>query len=296
MKKNVLVLGGSGFLGSHVADALTEKGYKVTIVDKAKSKWIKKNQNFIKGDICQPEKFSSIIKKSHFIFNFAAIADITESNNNAENTVNINVLGLVKILNLCVKYKIKKYIHASTVYVSGDHGGFYKASKLSAESYVKEFYRLKKLKYCILRYGTLYGPRSNSNNGMYSLIKKALKKKKIIYSGNRESMRNYIHVIDAARVSVDSINKKFECKTIIISGSENYKIDEILRIISEITGIKKITYVKKNEVKKFTHYLKTPYSSDEEEDYYAMKYSDNLNVDLGQGIQRLVKDLSKIKN
>ena len=45
MKKNVLVLGGSGFLGSHVADALSEKGYKVTIVDKAKSKWIKKNQS-----------------------------------------------------------------------------------------------------------------------------------------------------------------------------------------------------------------------------------------------------------
>ncbi len=295
MKKNVLVLGGSGFIGSHVADALTDKGFKVTIVDRTKSKWIKKSQTFFKGDICNPQKFASIIKKSQYVFNFAAIADIAESNNNAEATVNINVLGLVKILKLCVKYKIKKYIHASTVYVSGEHGGFYKASKLSAESYVKEFYKLKKLKYCILRYGTLYGPRANSNNGMYALIEDALKKKKIIYSGNRESMRNYIHVIDAARVSVDSLNKKFECKTIIISGSENYKIDEVLKIISEITGIKKIIYVKKNQIKKFTHYLKTPYSSEDEDDYYAMKYSDNLNVDLGQGIQRLVKELKKVK-
>lgn len=294
MKKNkILVIGGSGFLGSHVADALAEKKNNVIIVDQIKSKWIKKNQEFFFGDILNPEKFSHLLKKIDYVFNFAAVSDIAKANSNPEKVVKVNILGLVKLLDLCVKYKIKKYFHASTIYVSGEHGGFYKSSKLSAESFVKEYHKLRKLKYSILRFGTLYGPRSDISNGLYSIIKDALKKKTIIYSGYSESMRDYIHVIDAAKVCERAlIDKEFENKIVTISGPELFKIKDVLKIISEMTGIKKIKYINKNMVKKHTHYQVTPYSVSEEMDF-ALKYSNKFNVDFGQGIHNLILEIKK---
>ncbi len=291
-KKKIIVFGGSGFLGSHVSDALTKDGHKVIIIDYKKSKWINKDQSFHKGDINNPKTFEHLLKKVDAIFNFAAISDIGKSNEDPEETVKINILGVVNLLNLCVKRKIKKFIQASSIYVSGNHGGFYKSSKLAAESYISEFNKIKGLNYCILRYGTLYGPRSDKTNGLHSLIENALKKNKIEYSGSPESVRDYIHVIDAARASLKALDKEFINKTIIISGPESHKITEILKIISEITGIKKISFVKKDKVKLHSHYLKTPYSS-EENSYYAFKYSDNLNVDIGQGLSALIKNLKE---
>ena len=95
-------------------------------------------------------------------------------------TVEVNVLGVLKILETCRKYKVHQYIHASTIYVSGDYGGFYKSSKLAAESYIGEYYKKYGLNYSVLRYGTIYGPRSDKNNGLHQIVKSAIEKNKII--------------------------------------------------------------------------------------------------------------------
>ncbi len=289
-KKKIIVFGGSGFLGSHVADELSNQGHKVTIIDNKSSKWTNSSQSFFKADITKPKTYESILKKNDIVFNFAAISDIETANEMPIKTVETNVLSLVKLLDLCKKYKIQKFVQASTIYVSGDHGGFYKSSKLSAETYLKEYNRILGLRYCILRYGTLYGPRSDLTNGLHSIIKKSLEKKKIIYSGSPDSMRDYIHVLDAARISVKAIEKEFENKTIIISGPESYKITDILKIISEITGIKKISFIKKDKTKLFSHYLRSPYSMEKTTDF-SLKYSDNFNLDIGQGLSNLIQEI-----
>ena len=233
-KKKIVIIGGSGFLGSHVADYLSDQKYQVIIADKKKPEELKKNQTFHKLDLNKKINFRSLLNNSLAVFNFAAIADIEDANKKPLETVETNVLSLVRLLKECVKFKVKKFILASTVYVSGNHGGFYKASKLASEVYLREFNKIHGLKYCILRYGTLYGPRSDISNGLHALIKESLKKKKIIYSGNPNSMRDYIHVKDAARISGRVIKKDFDNKTLIISGPQSYKITDILNIISEI--------------------------------------------------------------
>ena len=294
MKNKVLVIGGSGFLGSHVAAVLSDRGFQVIIIDKKKSIWIKKNQKFVAGDITKPNKFFNFLQKANYVFNFAAISDIEISNLNPIETINVNVLGVVKLIKLCKKAKIKKYIHASSVYVSGNHGGFYKSSKLSAELYIKEFEKLRGFNYSILRFGTLYGPRSDNSNGLHSIIKNSLLKKKIIYSGSPEAMRDYIHVIDAARLSCNVLKKEFDKKTLVLSGSQSFKIEDILKMISEISGIKKIQFVKKNKIKRHTHYLKTPYSINVPgSNDFTLKYTDNLYVDIGQGLRNLIEEIKK---
>ena len=291
-KKFITVLGGSGFLGSHISDILTSKGYRVTIVDKTKSEWLNKKQIFFKADLNTPQDYQHILKKSDYVFNFAAIADIEEANQNPIKTAETNIFSLVKILDLCSKFKVKRFIQASSVYVSGEFGGFYKSSKVAAESFIKEFFKIRGLKYSILRYGTLYGPRSNESNGLHNIIKKAIKNKKIVYSGNKNSVRSYIHVLDAARISLRALDKNFENKTVIITGPENININFILRAISEISGIKKISIIKKNKSKIISHYVSTPYNLDNE-NTFTFKYSDNFNIELGQGLKDLIKELKK---
>ena len=79
MKKKVLVVGGSGFLGSHVADELTEKGFEVTILDQNKSQWINSKQKFIKTDLLDREQIIKNTEGFNFVLHFAGIADIGES-------------------------------------------------------------------------------------------------------------------------------------------------------------------------------------------------------------------------
>ena len=291
-KSIVTVLGGSGFLGSHVCDALTSKKFDVTIIDKNKSEWINKNQKYFKADINKPETYKHLLKRSKYVFNFAAISDIGEANKFPIETAQTNILSLVKILDLCSKFNVKRFIQASSVYVSGNYGGFYKSSKVAAESFIKEFYRIRGVRYSILRYGTLYGPRSSTNNGLHNIIKNAILKKKIVYSGDKDSERSYIHVVDAARLSVKSLDKEFENKTAVISGPENINIKNILKTISEISRIKKISFVKTNKQKMISHYVNTPYNL-EDGDEFTLKYSDNFNIEIGEGLKNLIKELKK---
>ena len=75
----ILVTGGSGFLGSHVADELSKRGHEVIIFDKKKSKWIKKNQKFIFGNILDIKKINNAIKGVKIIFHIAALADLEDA-------------------------------------------------------------------------------------------------------------------------------------------------------------------------------------------------------------------------
>ena len=291
MKKKILVLGGSGFLGSHVADALTDKGFKVIIADKKKSKWINRDQIFKICDIKNSGVLDKLTKGMSAVFNFAAIADLETSINSPVETVETNILPVVKLLMICKKNKVKRFVQASTVYVGGAYGSFYKSSKLACESYIEEFHKRYNLEYSILRYGTIYGPRSEKTNSVYQIVKNALDKKSIIYGGNPEIVRDYIHVYDAAKASVKSLENDFKNKKIIISGNQTTKVKDLLKIVMEILNIKKkIKYIKKSKVRLFTHYTSTPYSS---EDTLVMKYNSKMNVDIGQGLMNLIKDFKK---
>ena len=87
----------------------------------------------------------------------------------------------MQLLKICSHYKVSRYIYSSSIYAGSTQGGFYSASKRSAEDYIKEFCTLSKLDYTILRYGTVYGPRATDTNSVKNIIKYAIKNKKILY-------------------------------------------------------------------------------------------------------------------
>ena len=103
-KIKALVIGGSGFLGSHVADELLLRGYKVSIYDQKKSKWKKEEQTFYLGKLNNEKKLNKLIKNSDIVYNFAGIADLNEGSKKPLESINQNIYATAKIVESCIKY------------------------------------------------------------------------------------------------------------------------------------------------------------------------------------------------
>jgi UDP-glucose 4-epimerase len=282
----VLVFGGSGFLGSHVSDALTDSGFEVTIFDRIKSPWLRPNQNMIIGDLLDEELVSDSIKGFDIVYNFAALADLNRALDKPIDSIRINVLGNAYILEACRKHNIRRFLYASTVYVFSREGGFYRCSKQASENYVEEYQKSFGLDYTILRYGSLYGPRSDETNGLYRIVRSALKSGKVSYKGSAESLREYIHVEDAARASVVAMGDEFRNESVVLTGQELMRVIDLLKILAEILGKPdSIEFIEGDQV---GHYIRTPYAYLPK---IGRKYTLPLHIDLGQGLLQLIEEV-----
>ena len=284
--KKAVVLGGSGFIGSHVADFLSQEGFQVVIYDLKESKWLREDQEMVVGSVLD-EALKIVLKDTEVVYNFAAISDIDEALSQPKNSAEVNILGNLNVLEACRINSVKRFIYASTVYVHSREGGFYRCSKQSAEQYVEEYQRLYGLDYTILRYGSLYGPRANNNNGLYKIVESALKTGKVQYEGNPESMREYIHVEDAARASVSILDQSFKNESIVLTGSELMRVEDLLKMLAEILQLPEnsIEFI---EGQNTGHYVRTPYAYQPK---LGRKYIHPVHVDLGQGLVQVIHEL-----
>lgn len=282
----VCVIGGSGFLGSHVADQLTATGQEVLIYDRITSPWLQAEQSMWLGDILTFESLKEALEGCSAVYNFAALADLNDALNRPLETAKINVLGNVHVLEACRAQGVKRYVYASTVYVYSREGGFYRCSKQAAEHYVEEYQKVYGLDYTILRYGSLYGPRADHSNGLYRIIKNALETGKLRYEGSRDSLREYIHVEDAARASVVALNEDFRNQSVVLTGQEPMRVLDLLEMLAEILGIKNaVEFIESDHA---GHYIRTPYAYQPK---LGRKYVSPMHVDLGQGLLQLIEEV-----
>lgn len=179
-----VVFGGSGFLGSHVADALTESGHEVIVFDRKPSAYINEKQTMIVGDICDSTVVEAAMDGADYVFDFAGIADLDDASTRPLDTIELNIKGTCILIEACLAKKIKRFVYASSFYVHSEKGGFYRCSKQAAELYIEEYSRKFGLEFTILRYGSLYGTRTTPSNGVYSLLDGALHHGKIIYGAS----------------------------------------------------------------------------------------------------------------
>lgn len=279
----VIVFGGAGFLGSHVADALTAAGHETTIFDIRPSAYIKDSQKMIVGDILDQEKVAQAVSGNEAVYNFAGVADIDEASDRPIDSVRYNILGNTIILEACRFAKIKRFVFASSIYVYSKEGSIYRSTKQACELIIENYYEMCGLEYTILRYGSLYGPRADSRNAIHSFIDQALIKGKIQRYGDGEELREYIHVHDAARGSVEILDNEFVNQHVIITGYMQMRVRDVLFMIREMLEQKiEIEFLPPNEN---YHYEITPYS-------FTPRIGKRLNcrtyLDLGQGILDMV--------
>lgn len=281
------VFGGSGFLGSHVCDQLTEAGHDVLVFDRSESRWLRQGQAMVVGDLLDRELVSRSVAGCDVVYNFAALSDLNAALDKPLETVQVNILGNAHVLEACRHNGVRRFIYASTVYVHSREGGFYRCSKQAAEQYVEEYQRAFGLDYTILRYGSLYGPRSDERNGLHRIVKSALETGKIRYEGSPESMREYVHVTDVARASVVALGEEFRNQSVVLTGQEPMRVVDLLKMLGEILGLPDAA-VEFCETRYEGHYVRTPYAFQPK---LGRKYIPPLHVDLGQGLLHLINEI-----
>jgi len=282
----VIVFGGSGFLGSHVADSLTEVGHAVTIFDVNPSPYLRFGQSMYVGDILSPEQVLDAVAAHTIVYNFAGLTDLDDATTRPVDTIRLNVEGNANILEACRMANVERFVYASTIYVYSDKGGFYRCSKQAAETYIEEMNRKYDLDFTILRYGTLYGPRADERNSIYRYLKEAVETGSVVCSGSGEEMREYIHVRDAARLSVRILDDEYRNQHIIISGHYPMRFKDMILMIQEILG-KNIT-IKFSAKKNPDHYTYSPYSFIPK---IGHKLVNHRYLDMGQGFLECLHEI-----
>jgi len=298
-----LVFGGSGFLGSHLVEALLEERHQVLNfdLDPLCISIDNKRYTYYRGDI----RDEGIVFRAIYdfmpecVYIFSAVHDIESCEKDPYGTFDINILGLINILTAISdmtdreeikqgKMTISKVISASSMYAnSANHP--YGITKLAGELLLKWYAKKYNFPYIILRFGTVYGPRAGENNGLRRFVKGAIDKGVIEHYGTGREVREYIHVKDVARSCIDLMEEE-DNETFVITGAESIKSSQLCVLLQEMmseTGLYSSINFNK-EVKQDGHYEATPYR-------YKItaikKYTPTKVVDFGSGLLELVEEL-----
>lgn len=289
MGKKVLVTGGAGFLGSHIADVLSESGHDVVVFDVVHSKYLRSDQKMIVGDILDRKMVNDAMEGIEVVYHLASIADIDVAKHQPYKTMEVNILGTINLLEASVKNDIEHFIFASSIYVYSNSGSFYRISKQCCETLLEEYYNRHELRFTTLRFGTLYGTRSDEHNSVYRYLKMALADRKIEYKGSGDEVREYIHVRDAAEICAQVISGQFIGESLIVTGQNRLKVIDMLKMIQEIFGDK--IEIDHRPAHNHSHYTQTPYS------YFpriGKKIVSNVYCDIGQSLVEILQEMDHL--
>ena len=138
-----------------------------------------------------------------------------------------------------------------------------------------------------MRYGSLYGPRTDKKNGIWRIIERALDTGLISYEGSPETMREYIHVEDAARASVTALEMDFCNENVVLTGYQPMRVLDLLKILAEILNLPDDA-VKFLPTENMSHYVRSPYAFQPK---LGRKYTPPMHVDFGQGLLQMIHEI-----
>jgi UDP-glucose 4-epimerase len=287
--KKILVFGGFGFLGHYLVHELLKRGYKVTVADIHENEKLDSKITYIKCDITSKEDVENVFENKQFdaVYNLAGFANLDTAIKYPLETIQLNVIGNMHILQQCVKNNISRFVYASSAYAMSNKGSFYGISKLASEKIVEEYLKKYSLPFTILRYGSVYSERSYDNNYIYNLVKTAVLEGEINHNGDGNELREYIHAADASKLSVDVIESEdFKNLHVILTGNERMKRSDLFNMVKEILNDKvDINY--KNDGY-HNHYNFTPYSFVPS---VSRKLSANPHIDMGPGLLECIRSV-----
>lgn len=279
----VLVFGGNGFLGSYLTEALLESGHAVTVADLHNDP--PTPAGFVSCDILDRRQvLEAIAPGTEVVYNLAGFANLDRAVEAPHETLQLNVMGNLHVLQACVDRGVRRFVYASSAYALSNKGSFYGISKLTSEKLTEEYFKKYGLSYTILRYGSVYAERDVDNNYIFSVVKEAIRTGKIVHGGDGEEQREYIHARDAARLSVDILEERFTNQHVILTGTERMRRLDLFRMIEEILG--KPLDIQLNKEGYQGHYRLTPYSFNPT---MSKKLIANPHIDMGQGLLECIR-------
>jgi UDP-glucose 4-epimerase len=253
---NIVITGGAGFIGSHVAEWLLAGGAHVTIADTflngSKIEHLRSNRllDVRNADVRDYEAMSSIFGKStDFVFHLACVVGVEETQDHPLEVLDVEVMGTRNILRVASENGVKRVVVASSSEVYGDTNrpmvedgrysprSTYAAAKQIAEEYCAAFYRQTGLEYVLLRYFNVYGPRQDERFVVSRFIDKALKGEPLIIYGDGRQTRDFTYIHDSVTMTLlAAINQNAKCQAVNIGTGKSVTINELATEISRIVN------------------------------------------------------------
>lgn len=256
-KSNILVIGGTGFLGSHLVAKLLEKNYNVRVFSRGNLKSVYRYDNveYIEGDLQKNYLLNKALRRIDYVYYFASTTNPKSSENDLIFDSSSNLIPLIALLNMCVENNIKKFIFCSSggaIYgntsalpISEDvicnPISSYGLVKLSMEMYIKYFNRKYNLRYEILRLSNPYGVNkiSNVSKGIIpTFIKSIVLNQKIKVFGDGEIIRDYIYIDDFINLNLKLLTIKEKNNTMNIGSGVGISINQLINKIESSIGKK----------------------------------------------------------
>ena len=245
MYKNILIIGGSGFVGTSLCEALSNK-FNVTNYDQKQKKI--KNVKFIKSKIENNNKLKNEIIKNDIIILSAAVSDINFANKNLSKTIFQNTYLATRVLEIMKNQNKKLLIFISSIYVNGKNMDVYKISKYTSELIIRNFSKKFNTNFTILRLPTICGNNNRSADVISIFKKNILQGKNIIVNGDGKQTRNFLFSRDLGKSFVKLLNKKYQNKVVNVFSNYNYNIKNLAKIFGNINKKSKIIF-KRREIR-----------------------------------------------
>ena len=265
---NILVSGGAGFIGSHIAKLFIKNDHDVTIIDNlvnGNKKNVNPKAKFFQMDIL--DNLDNVFKKEKFdaVIHNAALIDAVESKSKPELYKKVNVQGTINLLENCRKFNVKKFIYASSNAVYGNPEYLpcdekhpkapvnpYGKTKLGAENKIIDFSHKHDINYTILRYSNIYGPRQNPLKGgvIAKFLNRIINNKDLVIFGDGNQTRDFLFVGDVALANLLALETKN--KIFNIGSGKAISINELCNEMNKLFNNKvKINHSKPiEEIKK----------------------------------------------
>jgi len=259
-KKKVIVTGGAGFIGSHLAEGLVSRGYYTIIFDDLSTGKMENieglltnsDAEFVRGSVNSLTLLQEVFKNACYVFHHAALPSVPRSIKNPIASHEVNLTGTLNVLIAARDNAVKKVICASSAAVYGDTPAPvkredmmpyplspYAVDKLAAEYYCGVFHNVYDLPTVCLRYFNVFGPRQDTDS-QYSaviplFIKRVSQNKPPVIFGDGEQTRDFIFVKDVVEANIQAAGSD-ACGIFNISRGESITINHLAELIVELTG------------------------------------------------------------
>jgi UDP-glucose 4-epimerase len=256
----VVVTGGAGFIGSHLANELVRRGYQVTVLDNLSTGkranieplLVNGNVEFVAGSVANLPLLQKLFSGVDYVFHQAAIPSVPRSIKNPKATHNANITGTLNVLLAARDNGIKKVVYASSSSVYGDTPTLpkvedmtpnpqspYAVTKLTGEYYCKVFHGIYGLNTACLRYFNVYGPRQDPDSPYAAaipiFISNIMAGKSPIIFGDGEQSRDFTFVKDVAEANILAAESQ-ATGIFNIGRSERVTVNQLAQLIIRFVG------------------------------------------------------------